>query len=337
MVHDTRQWQYNGEGIYIGTGSGGPLDNTSHVTVRNNLVFNVTDEGIELKPGTHDCLVEGNTLYNIMTDPDYAGGAGAIEINPGSVPCPNCPGGVQGWPSDPNHIIRNNTVHGSKTGIRAGTGCSVYNNVVYNIPEPYYGILANNQASDSYTRKIYHNTVDVPAGRAIIRSSGSADVKNNIGPSTTGNIASDPGFFVSTMSGNEDYHLVKSALPVDAGMSAGIDTDKDGNPRPQGTGYDMGAYEFIQPAGIADEKSPEGKVKIYPNPAEKELIFEDVSAAQLSMNAEIFNITGQKILDKSLESLTREVLDISYLLPGIYLIRISNETVSQNSRIIVAH
>src|SRR2546430_1167927 len=52
----------NGEGIYIGGGNA--PDNTSAVTVQNSVIYNTQDEGIELKPGTHDCIVELNTLYN---------------------------------------------------------------------------------------------------------------------------------------------------------------------------------------------------------------------------------------------------------------------------------
>ncbi|MDH5641810.1 MAG: right-handed parallel beta-helix repeat-containing protein, partial [Nitrospira sp.] len=65
-VHDTRQWQYNGEGIYVGQGSTASKDNSHHITVKNNTIYNVADEAIEVKPGTHDCLVEGNTIYRAL-------------------------------------------------------------------------------------------------------------------------------------------------------------------------------------------------------------------------------------------------------------------------------
>src|SRR5262249_46520834 len=41
-IHDTRKWMYNGEGIYIGTGDGAPVDNTNNVTVRNSTIYNTT-------------------------------------------------------------------------------------------------------------------------------------------------------------------------------------------------------------------------------------------------------------------------------------------------------
>jgi hypothetical protein len=51
---------------------------------------------------------------------------------------------------------------------------------------------------------------------------------------------------------NGDYHLRPTSLAVDAGVDLGLSVpnDLDGISRPQGTGYDMGAYEY-NPAGSA--------------------------------------------------------------------------------------
>ena len=63
------------------------------------------------------------------------------------------------------------------------------------------------------------------------------------GHSGTGNINSDPLFV-----GGRNYHLTASSPCIDTGTSSGApNTDIDGNPRPLGSGYDMGAYEFIPP------------------------------------------------------------------------------------------
>ncbi len=232
-VFDMRKWQYNGEGFYIGTGSAGPKDNTSYVTVRNCVIYNTLDEAIEFKPGTHHCIAEGNLIYNATSAQTW----GAIEVNESIL-------GVQSWNEDPEHIVRNNIVYSTNgTAIRIGTGGTVYNNVVYNLNSPYYGIYIDNKNGDSYPRNIYHNTVHLPSSRAIIVSSGTADVRNNIGPETTGNIPTDDQFYVSVESGSEDFRLVSGATPINAGIYVGVDTDLLGTPRPQGDGYNMGAYE----------------------------------------------------------------------------------------------
>ncbi len=52
----------------------------------------------------------------------------------------------------------------------------------------------------------------------------------------------DPAF-ADPMHG--DYHLRHNSEAIDLGMDAGIDRDLDGDPRPYGAGYDLGADEFI--------------------------------------------------------------------------------------------
>ncbi len=54
-----------------------------------------------------------------------------------------------------------------------------------------------------------------------------------------GNIQVDPDFL-----GGGTYHLSKDSPCIDAGISAGIDVDIDGEFRPAGMGFDMGADEF---------------------------------------------------------------------------------------------
>ncbi len=169
-IYDTRKWNYNGEGVYIGTGSTGPVDTTHDVTVYNNIIYNTIDEAVELKAGTYNCVVDGNTIYNITTGPSY----GAIEVNEHII-------GVQEAPQEPAHIIKNNIIHDVDTAIRAGTSCSVYNNVIYNVGSGDYGILVNNNAGDSWTRRIHENTITVPdSSNAIFISSGTTDLKNNV-------------------------------------------------------------------------------------------------------------------------------------------------------------
>jgi predicted outer membrane repeat protein len=55
------------------------------------------------------------------------------------------------------------------------------------------------------------------------------------------NLNSNPQF-VNPASG--DYHLAASSPAIDAGTNAGVTTDLDGIVRPQGRGYDIGAYEY---------------------------------------------------------------------------------------------
>jgi hypothetical protein len=244
-VHDTGVWQYDGEGIYLGTGDSSPVDNTNNVTVHNCTIYNVTDEAVELKIGTHDITVDGNTIYNANTANNGYGGA-AIEVN-------QAVGSVQHWDSNPNHVIRNNIIHDVgpgtggpliNSGIRVGTGATVYNNLVYKINSSGNGLFTDNQSSDSYTRKIYHNTVDVTSARAIVNSGGTADIRNNIGPATTNNIATSDSYYANK--GGADYHLVSGSAPINAGvdLTNTVPTDIEGTSRLTNPPPDLGAYEY---------------------------------------------------------------------------------------------
>ena len=237
LIHDTRTWDFNGEGIYVGTGSAGPKDNTHDCIIRNNVIFNIWNEGIELKPGTHDCLVEDNLVHDAGQEPSWPNfGGGGIQVDQVSA-------GAQDWPSNPNHVIRNNIVYNSKTALRAGTGSTWYNNVVYDVPVGFFGMYVDNMSSDSYTRVIYHNTIDKAAADAVKIVGGTTDVKNNIGPSTTNNVATNDAFYFDVA--NDDYHIVVGSTPVDAGLdlTSTVPTDIEGKTRPSVT-PDYGAYEL---------------------------------------------------------------------------------------------
>jgi parallel beta-helix repeat protein len=225
----------NGEGVYVGTSTSGGLDNTNNVTVRNNVIHDTSDEGIEIKPGTHDCIVENNTVYitNTSSDSPYA----AIEINERDA-------SPQTWSGNPNHLVRNNILHDNKNGIRLGTGSTAYNNVVYNTQSGFAGIRVDNLNGDGFSRSVYHNTIHMTSN-AVQLSGGTTTARNNIGPATTGNLAFNAAYFVNAAGHN--YHLVAGSAPIDAGadLSSLVKVDADGSLRLTGSAPDLGAYEFL--------------------------------------------------------------------------------------------
>ena len=168
---------------------------------------------------------------------------GAIEVN-------NAVGAVQNYGSDPQQVVRNNFIHDVKTAVRAGTGITVYNNVIRHVSG--YGIYVDNQSNDSYTRAIYHNTIDAAPANAVYHVGGAQDVRNNIGPATAKNLPAQNGYFVDTA--RADYHLVKGSAPIDAGddLTAIVPTDKDGVSRKTNGPPDMGAYEYSNSSLIGE-------------------------------------------------------------------------------------
>ena len=261
IIYDTGKYIYNGEGVYIGTADdASPDDNSHHITVKNNLIYNTKDEGIELKSGTHDCIIDNNVIYDGLQDSAYDTqyGVGIIEVNPAVGTHP------QHWESNPNHIVRNNTIYGTKainkTAINLSTGSTAYNNVIYGMTGSFRGISIG---GDTYPRKVYHNTVDLPSSRAIVPvGSPVADIRNNIGPATSGNLATSDAYYVNKA--GRDYHLVSGSAPIDAGvdLTGTVPIDRDGKNRPIGMAPDLGAYEYLSGTS-AKIPNPPSNLQVY--------------------------------------------------------------------------
>jgi hypothetical protein len=241
VIYDAGKWRYNGEGVYIGTSSSqqpnsAPYDNTHDIIVKNNLIYNTTDECIEMKEGTYNVTIDGNTMHDCLLDARITNPSwGAIDVMEHR----------KYYGSNPNHVIKNNIIRMTKTGIGVHTGATVFNNIIYGQTGNFRGISIDNPDSDSYPRLIYHNTVDLPAARAIVSSGEkSVDIRNNIGPSSASNIATQDAFFINKAAGK--YHLVPGSAPINGGvdLTATVLQDIEGGSRSNSLPPDLGAYEF---------------------------------------------------------------------------------------------
>jgi len=119
------------------------------------------------------------------------------------------------------------------------------------------GIYNESNSSVSVTNSILWGTTALESIFNFDTSSCSATYSNiEWGTATypgTGNINADPMFVdpdgQDNIPGNEDddYHLLAVSPCIDAGTSSGApNADFEGDPRPQGAGYDMGADEYVQ-------------------------------------------------------------------------------------------
>jgi len=342
-IHDTAQdpnhpeWAQWSEGIYIGSSSSFAYDEVTNINIKNNEVYNVTPEGIELKPGTRDCVVEGNIFYDIYNNYNNQPivTIGAIEIDQdvhNRTP-------DNSYSSNPNHIIKENIIHDTYTGIRTGSGCKIYNNIIYSTT--YHGIYADNVNRDDYLRQIYHNTINLPSSYSITVNGATTDIRNNIGSSETGNLATDNSYFVNTQSGHEDFHLIVNTAPIDAGENVGITQDFEGNIRPQGVAPDMGAYEYTTGTNINNESSEKMRLqRIYPNPFSYTTTIEYTLPKSSDVEITLSDVTGRKIenLYSGYQSSGVHTLDINVndLNPGIYFYRIRTELYDLSSKCMIS-
>jgi hypothetical protein len=179
--------------------------------------------------------LDGNTMHDCLTDPVITDPKwGAIEIMNHD----------RFYSSNPNHIVKNNIIRTTKTGIGIHTGTTVFNNVIYGQTGSYRGISIDNPDADTYSRRIFHNTIDLPSSRAVVNFGATADIRNNIGPNTPNNLATSPTLFLNQA--GADYRLATGSLAINAGqaLSGSVPTDILGTQRPIGHAPDMGAYEY---------------------------------------------------------------------------------------------
>ncbi len=155
-------------------------------------------------------------------------------------------------------LIRNNIIQ-SHRSINLGdpddtaitTRITVVNNTMIGTIPPHageqeYGVFITMATDVTTQNNIFYNIIGLTLygtmttgnnlfyrgdGRPLSGTRGSTDVWGV-----------DPQF-VSPTTG--DYHLRSTSPAINAGSNTGVVDDKDGTPRPQGSAYDIGAYEYL--------------------------------------------------------------------------------------------
>jgi hypothetical protein len=222
--------------------------------------------GIDIKVGCQNGSVHNCEVYNT--------GAGSNNIY------------VDAAGKDTSNIsIYNNKVHsGSGAGIVVNdergtatlTNINIYNNLVWGNRRGFVVNSTGGNASYNFTfinNTLYNNNSMTEIWINTSKISNSA-VRNNLVYNTLGaallsgvpsgiqdhNLTTNPQF--NNAAGN-DFHLQSTSPAIDAGSSTGAKaTDFDGNTRPQGAGYDIGAYE-----GFSAQKAALDHITVSPSSA----------------------------------------------------------------------
>lgn len=139
--------------------------------------------------------------------------------------------------------------------------------------------------------------------------------------------------FMDTLSSNIDLHLVSNSPAIDNGTGTDAPiADFDGNPRPSGMGYDIGAYEYQFPSDIDINRINNISLGFilfqnYPNP------FNPVTRIKYSIpktnfvSIKVYDILGQEVATLVNEEKSpgnyRVNFNAGNLASGIYIYRIS--------------
>jgi len=199
------------------------------IHIHDNLIHDTTLDGINLNgvvPDSGPVEVFNNVLYNVGKGPDPPDGAGVYS-------CINLQSDVS--PSTPAKIYNNTCFNGGSTstsnqsqsgGFSFYIPATVTNNLIYQTNgRPYF-------TSD--------------AGCGDVKSGSNNDFFGNGGAPSCGGLTSSLNSNPQVVStSTPDLHPQSGSPLVDAGVTvAGLTWDHDGVARPQGTAFDIGAYEL---------------------------------------------------------------------------------------------
>jgi hypothetical protein len=90
------------------------------------------------------------------------------------------------------------------------------------------GIRAELGCTATVTGVLWHQNVSNTVGSVVV----------------SGAITGTPGFAA------DGYHIEEGSLPRDRGVASGVPYDVDGEPRPYGPAYDLGADEYVVPPNL---------------------------------------------------------------------------------------
>ncbi len=214
-------------------------------------------------------------------------------------------------------------------------------------------------ANMNYINNIFHGCLPATPGGAFKVGAFSSDIQANAGntyfshcdfiniqggmpggfvAATINGLSADPQF-VDPLNG--DFHLQPASPCVDAGTAL-AEVDHDSIPRPQGSGTDIGAFEYSGPLVVIAHDATTGSpvIDVYPNPANgcfTLALFGFDPGTEL--HVAILDVNGRQHLSKSLTGASPGMLipvePVASLMPGIYLVTVTQGGDRMERRLIV--
>jgi thermitase len=231
-------------------GGGLCLQEDNATLIENTLAFNIAShDGGALYLQASDATLSENTIISNVTSHDG--------------------GGLYLWESDAtsiNNVLANNQADHAGAGlfVRASSPRLLHTTIAHNTSGDGSGIYIANGSTVALTNTILvgHTVAVTVTEGSVLRLEatlwGDGPWANTTDWGGAGTIVTgtssywdDPAFVDPTAG---DYHIQPASVAIDAGVDAGVTTDLDGQPRPLGRGYDIGADEALPHPSLAITK-----------------------------------------------------------------------------------
>jgi parallel beta-helix repeat protein len=346
-------------GIYLS-------NNSDRAIIRNNHSYNNNGCGIHMNGDISiggdgiisDAVVEGNVIH----DNGYGGGS-AINMDGvqnskiyNNLIYNNHATGIamyqiDGGDASKDNKVYNNTVIQPTDGrwnilvTNGSTGNSIYNNILIN-HHSFRGSISIDEASMTGFTSDYNILVN-----RLSDDDGNSNITlsqwQGIGYDTHSMIAdSEDQIFVNHSNG--DFHLLLNAQAVDAGTNLVLPTvfeDLDNISRPQGSGYDIGCYEFTNATSVEEKNLPEifKLFQNYPNPFNPSTKISWQSPVGSWQTLKIYDILGNEVATLvneyraagSYEVDFNPASSINILVSGIYFYRLQAGSFFETKKMIL--
>ncbi|MDD5570319.1 MAG: choice-of-anchor Q domain-containing protein [Bacteroidales bacterium] len=290
----------------------------TNITIRNNLFIRGAGSAVQ---AYHTPAVSGIKIYNNVMI------GGKLNCSQ-SVSNPCSSGATKTWGiiiGDAKDVeIYNNTIYGMQRGIDFNYGTSaagsfiIKNNLIINSTE--FGLRVTSMYVPYITSDnngFYGNATDVVWNSSYWTL---AQFKANTS-NDHNSISANPVFVTS----GSDFHLKSTSPAIDKGVTTTMfSTDFDYNIRPQGSGYDIGAYEYVISTSQQEIENAINVFAIYPNPFNTTFTLK-ISPEIIIKNAlmKIYDVYGKEV--KTILINTNEtIIDRGELQSGIYFYQVIN-------------
>ena len=300
---------------------------------------------INLSNESHNANISGNHIYMPVaiagilcedTDPLYTDDS--IWISNNFITIDDYSGyGIQLDKTEKTNCIFNTINMTSKGNYNYGNAALYYNvygktsgiiknNIFCNSGKGYCVIYMYETFSLEGAKNVNYNNY-FTLGKNAFLSDGTPDsISHFIAQGTDSqSVSTNPGFVSDT-----DLHVNNSLLD-NAGVSFKfVKKDIDGDKR--SSTPDIGADEFDYHTGIVENHINQSGIKIYPNPF-SDKIFIDCPTLEMG-NIQVVAMDGKILLNSNRNLTNNNECDLSYLIPGVYILKIKSQSFSDTYKII---